>query len=292
MSFTERRLDLPSRHLALQLLDWGGPTSQPVVLLVHANGACAAIWDPIARILAQKFRVIAFDLRGHGRSDKPSPGTNSYQWTAFVDDLVAVAEAVGPIETCVGHSFSGSCAILAAEKAPGIFGRLLLIDPVLLPEDNVAAESIAQATIRKRPFLSRDDAVRRLRTSALYKDWRRDCLELFLDFALEVDDSGGLRPCLPVECEAEVYRNRLDGGVFVAAAAGLTIPIWLLWSQLRRGDRESPLAREFACQLTGHANRLLLTIPERGHFAPMEIAPGWSTCLEAISFFASMATFE
>ena len=41
------------------------------MLLVHPSGAFGRIWDPLAKLISDKFHIIAPDLRGHGDSDKP-----------------------------------------------------------------------------------------------------------------------------------------------------------------------------------------------------------------------------
>jgi len=286
MSFAERRLELNERGINLSLLDWGGPSGAPLVLLVHANGACAAAWDPIALELRARHRVVAYDLRGHGNSDKPEPTPEAYAWDAFADDMVAACRSLGGVDLCVAHSFSGSCALMAAERAPGSFSRLVMIDPVLLPHDPEAAERVVQATMKKRPLPSRNLAIPTLRKSALYRRWGEDSLERFIDFGFEVDASGVLNPKCPLASEAAVYRNRIGGDRFVAIAERLELPILLLWAEMRRGADEPPEARRYAEAIATHPRRLLVDIPESGHFAPMEIPPGRSVVLDAVDYFA------
>lgn len=50
-------------------LEWGSP-SNPPLLMLHATGLCAWLWKPIARELSRRYRVLAFDQRGHGDTDK------------------------------------------------------------------------------------------------------------------------------------------------------------------------------------------------------------------------------
>jgi pimeloyl-ACP methyl ester carboxylesterase len=91
---------LPANGLTLHYLDWGGP--RPPALLLHATGFLAAIWGPIAEALSQRYRVLAFDQRGHGDSDKPPSG---YHRLDFVADLRAFLDAL-ELEGIVGIGHS------------------------------------------------------------------------------------------------------------------------------------------------------------------------------------------
>ncbi len=48
-----------------------GTTNDPPIVLLHAMGRSAADWDPIIKHLQDDFRVLAFDMRGHGNSCRP-----------------------------------------------------------------------------------------------------------------------------------------------------------------------------------------------------------------------------
>ena len=86
-----RRLRLPERGIELALVDWGG--NGPLALLSHANGFCADVLGLLAERLRPRFRVIGFDSRGHGDSEKPAP-PGPYAWEEFARDVIAVAEHV------------------------------------------------------------------------------------------------------------------------------------------------------------------------------------------------------
>src|SRR5215469_12578973 len=84
-----QRWSVQNEGLTIAALDWGGDGS-PVVLL-HPNGFCAGLFDPLARLLRSDHRVVGVDLRGHGASDAPT----SYEQCGFVAaaaDVVAVLE--------------------------------------------------------------------------------------------------------------------------------------------------------------------------------------------------------
>ncbi|HYI24576.1 MAG TPA: alpha/beta fold hydrolase, partial [Thermomicrobiales bacterium] len=64
--------------------DWGDPAAPPVVLL-HAYLQHARTWDTVARALADRFRVLALDQRGHGKS----------AWAADYHELRLVGDLAG-----------------------------------------------------------------------------------------------------------------------------------------------------------------------------------------------------
>jgi pimeloyl-ACP methyl ester carboxylesterase len=55
-----------------------GPADGPTVLLVHGYPDNSSVWDGVAARLAERFRVVRFDLRGHGGSDEPA-GRDGYR---------------------------------------------------------------------------------------------------------------------------------------------------------------------------------------------------------------------
>ena len=54
-------------------LEWGASDGAPLILL-HGIGLCAQVWSRTGRELSEDYHVLAFDLRGHGDSEKPGQG--------------------------------------------------------------------------------------------------------------------------------------------------------------------------------------------------------------------------
>ncbi len=69
-----------------------GPEGAPVVLLANSLGADLSMWDPQVPALAQRYRALRYDMRGHGRSDVP-PGP--YRLEELALDAVALLDALG-----------------------------------------------------------------------------------------------------------------------------------------------------------------------------------------------------
>lgn len=102
----------------------------PVVVFVHGllTDSLASYYFTLGpTFAAEGIDVIMYDLRGHGRSDRPETG---YQVECFVDDLVALLDALGENRRVhlVGNSFGGTVAAGAAAWYPERIATLTLIE--------------------------------------------------------------------------------------------------------------------------------------------------------------------
>jgi pimeloyl-ACP methyl ester carboxylesterase len=107
-------------HVAL-----AGPPDAPPVLLVHGWPQNWWTWRHVIPTLAEHFRVIAPDLRGHGWSEAPATG---YEKEQLASDMLAVLDALS-IErvTWIGHDWGGWTGFLAALRARERIERLLAL---------------------------------------------------------------------------------------------------------------------------------------------------------------------
>ena len=99
--------------------------SGPAILLIHGIGDNSTTWNAIQAKLAQRFTVIAPDLLGHGRSDKPRADYSVAAYANGMRDLLSVLD----IErvTVVGHSLGGGVAMQFAYQFPHLVERLILV---------------------------------------------------------------------------------------------------------------------------------------------------------------------
>jgi len=106
----------------LDAFDSGG--GGEAVILAHAIGCDARMWQPLAPVLRDRFRVLAFDTRGHGASPvTPRP----YTLGGLADDFVRALDQRG-IERAhwVGLSMGGMIGQAFALNHPGRLARLVL----------------------------------------------------------------------------------------------------------------------------------------------------------------------
>ena len=102
-----------------------GDSGLPVVLLVHGLTSSSATWDPVIPALAEHAHVVAPDLLGHGRSDKPEADYSLGALAALLRDLL---ERLGHDRaTVVGHSLGGGVALQFAYQFHDYAERLVLV---------------------------------------------------------------------------------------------------------------------------------------------------------------------
>src|SRR5689334_16894269 len=92
MAETRRWVDSGGLRLAVRVT---GDPGRPTVLLVHGYPDNSAVWDGVVARLAGRFRVVRYDVRGHGESDAP-PDRAGYRMRHLAADLVAVVRATSP----------------------------------------------------------------------------------------------------------------------------------------------------------------------------------------------------
>mgnify|MGYP001341828660 CR=1 FL=1 len=117
-----RTLTVESRDGTPLHVELHGPDDAPAVLLVHGWTCSTAVWAAQVRALAADHRVIAYDLRGHGRSPVPAAGADGYGTRQLADDLEAVLTGTlrpGQRAVLAGHSMGGM-TIIAAARRPAV----------------------------------------------------------------------------------------------------------------------------------------------------------------------------
>ena len=135
-----------------------GPERAPAVLALHGVTGEGGVFGRLAQEALPERRVLAPDLRGHGRS----PWTPPWGLEQHVDDLLAVLDDEG-IErtTLVGHSFGGLVALALAAAAPARLSSLVLLDPAVAVPPETALE-VAEAVRLDAGWASRDEALAEL----------------------------------------------------------------------------------------------------------------------------------
>jgi len=108
----------------LAVREW--PGHGPALLLLHGLASSSHIWDLVAPRLARRFRVVAYDQRGHGLSGKPSSSYGFDRLTADAASVIRTLRLGRPI--VVGHSWGANVALQLAVDRPRMVAGAVLID--------------------------------------------------------------------------------------------------------------------------------------------------------------------
>ncbi|HEX6030819.1 MAG TPA: alpha/beta hydrolase [Tepidiformaceae bacterium] len=264
---TESRLHVNGLDLAV--FEWPGDGTP--VFFAHATGFHARCWDQVIARLPGR-RCIAIDLRGHGRSDKPAP---PYVWRSFGEDVAAVARQLafdGYI--AVGHSKGGHAITLAAALEPGIFSRLILIDPVIMAREMYGRAPMEEhfAARRRNHWASPGEMFERFRDRPPFNAWDPAVLRDYCDHGLLPDPDGdGYVLASPPRIEAAVYAGSAGTDIYDEIAS-LDIPVRVLRARTRQesGPMDmsgSPTTPDLASHFKHGED---VPVPQHSHFIPME----------------------
>lgn len=257
-----------------------GPADGPVLLLVHGWTCAIRFWNAQIRALAPEFRVVAFDLRGHGRSAPAATG--DYGPDAFAADVSAVLNAVlrpGEKAVVAGHSL-GAMSVAAwarrfPEEVPQRAAAIAMLSTGL--GDLVTVSDIVGVANRlavvKRPVGGRllglaTPVPKRAGKAALTRAVRYVALNpdaTAQQVAICEDMFRACNGTVRGACGQQLARLNLHD-----AAACLTVPTLVL---VGARDKLTPAAH--ARRLAGSLPRLteLVELPIVGHMTPIE-APG------------------
>ncbi len=127
-----------------------GRNHAPPLLLLHPLGATMDVWAPQLPQLEPYFRVIRYDVRGHGKSELPAGEPTPRTLADYADDALAVLDAARvPRAHWVGLSLGGLTAMWAATRHAGRVRRLVLANTAAhLPPASGWDERIAVALSR------------------------------------------------------------------------------------------------------------------------------------------------
>jgi lipase len=204
----------------LHVFEWGEAKATPVVCVHGATGHGQRFKQLAEERWAKRFRVIAVDLRGHGRSGWEPP----WSLEAYVGDLVETVDALGLVRAdWVGHSLGGRLVVELAVWYPERVRRAVLLDPAI----QLSAELAGSAAVGEERdpvwesasacFASRDDTAGADRHRALAD----------LELQLEPLADGRVRRRTSQEAVQAIYRELVSEP---PAADRLSMPSLLLYA--------------------------------------------------------------
>jgi len=210
----EHRLATPDGDLCW--FEWGEASDRPSVLLLHATGFHARLWDQVVAALPAGTHVVAPDSRGHGRSAKPASLSD---WKATSDFLLPLVDLfAGTRFVGCGHSMGGYLLTRLAAERPQAFRHLILVDPVIMPPEFYAdaagqpvPDPAEHPVARRRNRWDGWEAMNsHFASRPPYAHWRPEALADYCRFGLlPAADGEGWELACPPALEASVYLNAL-----------------------------------------------------------------------------------
>ena len=268
----------------IEIAGWDFGGEGPLILMSHANGLCAAPWTLVARELSPQYRVIAVDSRGHGDSAHLQV-PDDYEWIRFAQDLIHVARQMlseigaDRVHLGLGSSFGGIVTAMAEAAEPGLFARIMMLDPPIHPREELLeelgldltpeggdrrTELVAQTLRRRAVWESREQAYAAWRDKVLFKPWQEQAFELYLTEGMSDRADGSVELKCPPEVEAHIFASTGSVGP-IDYAPLVQAPVRLVHAR----DGFFPL--EFFRHIAGMFPHGELTQLAGGHMLPLEV---------------------
>jgi len=115
-----------------------GPDNAPIIIFIHGFPLNKTMWDNQVELLKADFRVITYDIRGHGESDA---GNDAFSIDLFTTDLIGFMDVleINKASIC-GLSMGGYIALNALENYTDRFESLVLCDTTCSADSTEAKE--------------------------------------------------------------------------------------------------------------------------------------------------------
>src|SRR5262245_48079273 len=183
-----------------------GPANpSTTIVCVHGLPANHTCWASVADVLSPAHRLIAYDLRGRGDSDKPDKG---YSLETHGGDLGQLLDHYGLEQAVImGHSLGAKIALRFAAKYPRRVSKLVLFDGGidLRPE---VWEAIAPAVSRLGiEFPSLDMFLALVRSLPMFEGAWNDYLERYFRYDVETSPAGAVRSKTAMHAVEEEVAN-------------------------------------------------------------------------------------
>jgi pimeloyl-ACP methyl ester carboxylesterase len=175
--------------IALAVHEW--PGRGPALVCVHGLTANHVCWASMADALAPDYRLIAYDLRGRGESDKPASG---YSLEHHCQDLLGLLDHLGLRKAVImGHSLGAHIGLAFATRHPTRVSRLVLVDGGLDVRAEVL-DSLAPAINRLgTEFPSLEMFLGLIKSLPMFEGRWNDYLERYFRYDVETLPSGAVR---------------------------------------------------------------------------------------------------
>jgi len=267
----------------VHVADYGGPDDAPLLVAVHGLGGSHLNWAAVAPYLCDRYRLVAVDLLGHGRTPAAGRTADVSGHVALLDG--ALAQLSDRPVILVGNSLGGLVSALCAAGSPDRVAGLVLVDPalptsrigmvhprivsnfVLCAVPGVGERYLAARRARTTP----EQTVRRVLGVTCVDPDRVPADVVDAHIRLTASKDRALGDAAYLASARSLSRVLARPGPTVAALAGLDVPVLHL-----HGDRDILVPLAAARRMAeGRAAWRLEVARDIGH-APMLEAPEWT----------------
>jgi pimeloyl-ACP methyl ester carboxylesterase len=278
-----RRVAVDIDQGSLSVLVWDGPEPDaPVLHFAHANGFNGQTYRTLLAPLADRFRILAPDMRGHGATDLPALPAQHRSVLLFAEDIVRHLEAQGVTGAApallAGHSYGATASLFVASLRPDLVKGLVLLDPVILARrmhwmmrtrwgrDRLLKSMpiAANALKRRSVFESRDALFTSYKGRGAFKTWPDEVLRDYIDGGTRARADGQVELACSPEWEATnfVSHGKSPWGILKSVRA----PVRLVLGEA--GSTCAPAEADRLSRLKPGWQQDRL--PGTTHFVPME----------------------
>jgi pimeloyl-ACP methyl ester carboxylesterase len=256
-----------------------GKPGAPRLVLSHGNGLAIDGYFPFWGPLRERYEVIVFDMRNHGRN--PLHTIEDHKWENFPNDLEAIFQAINrelgaKPAAGVFHSMSAVVAAMHSLSHGRRLDALVLFDPPIMPREGHDLLAHFQRTdkggladrARRRPPSYKDPLDLARQFERRFKHWRPEAYELMARSTLRHDRTSGewVLAC-PREYEAQVFASSSNSDLWTRIAHS-PVPIKLICGDPHLEGADAPtLIGQALAEDTGIAYE---AIPETSHFLQIE----------------------
>lgn len=279
MNPTRKTVEL--NRVTISYLEWNSPknpeTAQPLLLL-HGLADHALVWRDLGNFLADRYHIVAPDMRGHGNSTKPNQG---YTFSEVITDLECLMQHLNWSNAhCLGHSWTGKLLPIWATQNPDYFRSMILVDPIFITKMPSILKLTLPIVYRQLdclkgmgPFSSYEQAEEQARQLSQYQGWSSLQQQVFQEgIEQKPDGQWGSKFVIPA-------RNQIFLDVMKVAGLTQEIKIPTLFIQPERGvNRSSWQLKPYQKYLT---NLTLKQVPGNH----------WSFLVEPETFNQTVADF-
>ncbi len=198
----------------IPFVDFGG--SGETIHFAHANGFPASSYLQFVNELLPHFHVIGMNARPLW-TDSHYEDFNS--WEIAANDLIHFLDEKGLKNIIgIGHSFGAICTLIAANKRPELFRKLIFIEPVILPRWFYLFSRFApvfvikqinpvikKTLVRRDQWPNREAAFKQFRKSKLFSGMDDNALWDYVNSTIYDQKKGGVRLGYSKEWEAQIF---------------------------------------------------------------------------------------